>query len=849
MRVLEKDFELRRAVEARELAEQILEGLRGQAEEVRIKLDRVTGEREARKRALDEARALLTKEGGDELLKLRSRETELNKEIVAIGNRRTDALGQLRERGTAWQRWLQLGRQIPGGLLADVLQPRADLLTALLTGTLESGVEALPMLAQHFNNVRVEAATVQSGLSGKVGSLTREVNGLREDIGKLDANRTHGDFPLRDYLEKKLPRSPGAFGPEQLCRLTEVKPEEERWRPALELFLRNNRFALILDPQRHRLAQQILDKEFDRESRREPLVDPDEAAKLEARVLPNSLAAKVSTSNSVARAFLDHLLGGVVCVDSPEDFKGKARAITENAVLWSRPVTTKLGRVTDFEPVIGSKGLEAIKQRKLKFLADKAEDLRKAKDASEKITRWLEGGEEQQLGAATLTSAAENAAHLEAKKSELAGVKTQLKILAKPELDARVLEVQRLDGEHTALVAEEALLKNRNVAKGINEQEQKRAAAQATENTKRLDFETTMTQVGEGFVIEIREAKAAPLLKEYRGWEERIRRTVDLRGEAETKVATARGEKIRERSLLRQQFSEFVRFSETDDRNDEYDREMHLLEDQKVAEYQRKSDESRKEWEARLKQHVVGELKRRTDQIVIDMRQLNASINEPIGKNLYHLSWQQRRDVDFDLLWKLLKTGLETTDPLSDAIRDPEIEEAKAKLMEALKAAVDSPLRQRLDYREYFKFDMESKDTSLPENTGWSSYTRHSGKMSGGENQSPFFLAMLAAFLRSYHRAEPGSLSRRDTMGLVAMDEAFSKLSGDGVESCMNTANTLGLQLVLAMPDKDAPSALRGANTILMVTISKSIGPDGRVLVENWAYPARASETLAELES
>jgi hypothetical protein len=64
----------------------------------------------------------------------------------------------------------------------------------------------------------------------------------------------------------------------------------------------------------------------------------------------------------------------------------------------------------------------------------------------------------------------------------------------------------------------------------------------------------------------------------------------------------------------------------------------------------------------------------------------------------------------------------------------------------------------------------------------------------------------------------------------------------------MNTANTLGLQLILAMPDKDAPSALRGASTILMITINKSVGPDGRVVIENWAHPARAIETLAELE-
>ena len=38
------------------------------------------------------------------------------------------------------------------------------------------------------------------------------------------------------------------------------------------------------------------------------------------------------------------------------------------------------------------------------------------------------------------------------------------------------------------------------------------------------------------------------------------------------------------------------------------------------------------------------------------------------------------------------------------------------------------------------------------------------------------------------------------TTGLVVMDEAFSKLSGDGVEDCLALARSFGLQLVMAFP-------------------------------------------------
>ena len=37
-------------------------------------------------------------------------------------------------------------------------------------------------------------------------------------------------------------------------------------------------------------------------------------------------------------------------------------------------------------------------------------------------------------------------------------------------------------------------------------------------------------------------------------------------------------------------------------------------------------------------------------------------------------------------------------------------------------------------------------------------------------------------------------------LGLVVMDEAFSKLSGDGVEDCLDLARNFQLQLVMAFP-------------------------------------------------
>jgi uncharacterized protein YPO0396 len=55
---------------------------------------------------------------------------------------------------------------------------------------------------------------------------------------------------------------------------------------------------------------------------------------------------------------------------------------------------------------------------------------------------------------------------------------------------------------------------------------------------------------------------------------------------------------------------------------------------------------------------------------------------------------------------------------------------------------------------------------------------------------------MLAAFLRVYDLGG----GRSQHLGLAVMDEAFSKLSGDGVEDCLELARNFNLQLLMAFP-------------------------------------------------
>jgi uncharacterized protein YPO0396 len=163
---------------------------------------------------------------------------------------------------------------------------------------------------------------------------------------------------------------------------------------------------------------------------------------------------------------------------------------------------------------------------------------------------------------------------------------------------------------------------------------------------------------------------------------------------------------------------------------------------------------------------------------------------------------------------------------LVQGIKSDEIARAKTELMSAVEAAekADDKARRLLDYRYYNRYDLEMLNADQPEAPAIS-MGRSGRSLSGGENQAPFFISMLAAFRRVY---DLGS-SRSHHLGLVVMDEAFSKLSGDGVEDCLELARNFQLQLVMAFPIDRLGVMAPYADTVIVCRKEEQRAADGYV--------------------
>ena len=288
----------------------------------------------------------------------------LNDKIVQLREAQQGATKRLRDRALHWGSWLRHGETLALDGLAEALAVDDKLLAALGGGLGEPAMKALGTLAQRFNEIFQRTGELLLTVNSDLKAADRKLQDLARDLEAIGQQQTPGAFPLFTVLKQKL----GGLrrSPEQLCRLVEVKPKEERWWPALELFLGRNRFAVVVDDEDYADALCLL-RETPPGREGESLVNPREARGLDRMPRENSLATKVEVADPTARAFIHYLLGDVLCVETVEelDRTDASRAITPEGIFKQIPTRRRLREETDRRFTLGREGLERMKRERL----------------------------------------------------------------------------------------------------------------------------------------------------------------------------------------------------------------------------------------------------------------------------------------------------------------------------------------------------------------------------------------------------------------------------------------------------------------------------------------------------
>lgn len=104
-------------------------------------------------------------------------------------------------------------------------------------------------------------------------------------------------------------------------------------------------------------------------------------------------------------------------------------------------------------------------------------------------------------------------------------------------------------------------------------------------------------------------------------------------------------------------------------------------------------------------------------------------------------------------------------------------------------------VQEYTDYRTYLSFDLitEKPDGRIEH------LSKTMGKKSGGETQTPFYIAVLASFVQLYRIQD----KTNNTARIIIFDEAFSKMDGERIIKSIELLRKFKFQVLLsAPPDK-----------------------------------------------
>ncbi|MBS4023296.1 MAG: hypothetical protein KGZ79_12890 [Dethiobacter sp.] len=276
-------------------------------------------------------------------------------------------------------------------------------------------------------------------------------------------------------------------------------------------------------------------------------------------------------------------------------------------------------------------------------------------------------------------------------------------------------------------------------------------------------------------------------------------------------------------------------FSVTAVLNTAYDGELKRLKETLLLEYREKIREARERAQVQFQEDFISKLRANIYEVVEQIKDLNKAIKDNFfGRDQYKFTVAP--NVHYRHFYDMITDDmlLEGFNLFSDVFQEQHgdtVDELFMQIVDIGEGVLTADQRQQLarnlekftDYRTYLDFDMVNIDDEGRE----SRLSRVLAKKSGGETQTPFYIAVLASFLQLYR------VRHRDAnaLRLIVFDEAYSKMDHQRIHESIKLIREMGLQVILSAPTEKigdiAPLVDRNlcVTRIKQATIVKAFDP------------------------
>lgn len=654
---------------------------------------------------------------------------------------------------------------------------------------------------------------------------SRELEETTQSLRECASELTDLRQGIRKYPESSttLARALAEKGIEAwiLADLAEIVDPE--WANAVEGWLNTLRFAVIVEPLSFQAALEV----YDSLPKSVGGVALPNIAKLKSRAdqaHKGSLATLVESDNPWAAAYLTAILGDVMTADV-STLKNYGKAITRDCMSYANHTATRVKEEVWKNHWLGKRARE---QRIALLEAEKTrlEEAKKSLAAEcEELSgrlRLIGRGLRSLSDARPLADAADRAESIERRIEELTADLARIDTSAFSALEAKRDEVMArialLGKRRDELTAERARSNAR-----LDQLKRESAELARVRDERHREFEAFCAL----------RASELSSFEEYAA--DRLKRSSPSQIDAEYGPARKGLETRSEKTLAQyrrkvgefaNQFNAVVSVEIAD--YPALEEILRRLERSELPLYRDRIAAAREDAEREFREHFIAKL----NEYIVEARESFKEINETLrglafGNDHYSFILEERADRRGQI--KIVQKAAEITGydgGLFEQIVDPQERKATEELFEnIIHADLDSAeMRNICDYRTYFSYDIRIRDAkSIDPATGKpveQSLSRVLREKSGGESQTPYYVAIAASFYR-FFKDKPGS-----TVRFVLFDEAFDKLDDERIRKVIEFYSSMGIQLMIAVP----PGKIEAIAPLMdRVHIVSRIGQDARV--------------------
>jgi len=580
--------------------------------------------------------------------------------------------------------------------------------------------------------------------------------------------------------------------------------ENDRWRNVIEGYLNTQKYYVIVPDQYFRDALRVFDAmKRDRKLYGTGLVDIEKLRRKNPSIDPGSLAEEIQTTDSDVRVFLNFTLGWVHKCETVNELRRFNTAVTDDGMLYQNYVVRAMNPERWAKPAIGQSAirrrLDAVKLE-LTMLTNQISACATAKAGIDLCSKLSIPGESDIQQAVAYAKEKQTIPVLE---QDVLRLRTSLAAIDKSSIDALKNHVAQLDISIKSL---EADLRAQNKEQGILE-ERLRVCQEETIPKLEDEIKTSLQCIAQKYDSEWVESTGGLRYQRelstrrsaediYRAFPRELNRSTNTRNSSWSNLVE-----------LRQDYNRkyIMGYDTKAEANDAYDDAWLELSENKLPEYLARIEDTRKKAFEQFREDFLSRLENNIRDADTQINGLNAAIKGSFfGEESFRFKIIPRPEYKryYDMLVDPMKMeggynlfseqfNLKYKDEIAELFAIITNEDGGGKAQE--KSDYDKRVQMFTDFRTYLTFDLESVNRDGESQR----LSKTMGKKSGGETQTPFYVAVLASFAQLYRT---GRDKTQNTARLIIFDEAFSKMDGERIIRSVQLLRQFHFQVILSAP-------------------------------------------------